>query len=125
MARSTLDIVARFILPLLAVAGYYCTYGLSERTGYFNLLRQVRDTEPQLLPGTKAPIKLEYTGIHYPVDHLLAMLATVFWPIVDGSYPHTSLQAFEFAGQAVSLWAVLEIEGRRLGNKWRLISLYV
>lgn len=125
MKKFSFDTFARFILPLLAVAGYYCTHGLSERTGHWKLLRQVRESEPQLLPGSKAPIKLKYTGIGYPVDHVLAALAAIFWPIVDGSSPNASLQAFEFAGQVVALWTVLEIEARRLGNKWRLISLCV
>lgn len=122
--KSTFDTVARFILPLLSIAGWYCTWDLGERNGYWSHVSKVRETEPQVLPGTKVPVKLHYTGIRY-VDDFLALLATIFWPVVDGSYPHASLQAFEFATQVAALWVVLEIEARRVGNKGRLISLCV
>ncbi|KAI9783630.1 MAG: hypothetical protein M1816_001221 [Peltula sp. TS41687] len=121
MAKFPIETVAKLILPLLAVAGYICTHGVAARTGYWTLVTsQVR--ESRLLPGTKAPLKLRYIGITR-VDNFLAALATVFWPLVDGSYAHASLQAFQFVGQLVALWTVLEIEARRFGNSWRLISL--
>lgn len=115
--------MALFLLPVLAIAGYYCTHLLAERTGYFPSLQDIWDADLPLLPGTKVPLKKVYTGIHF-IDETLYILATVFWPAVDGSYPHTSLQAFEFAGQAVAIWAIFEMEARRAGNKWTLVSVY-
>lgn len=121
----SLTTLAKFTLPLFSIAGYYCTWIFSEESGYFAMARQVRDRVPQYLPGTEAPIKLVYTGIRYPIDHYLSLLATLFWPVVDGSSPHLSLQAFQFAFQFMALWTVFEMETRRLGNKGRVISLSV
>lgn len=116
---------AKVTLPLLAVAGYYCTWMLSERTGFFAFARAIRDSKIPLLPGTDSAVRRVYTGVAPAVDEFLATLAVVFWPAIDGSTPPLSLQAFEFAGQYLALWMMFEMEVRRAGNKWTIISLYV
>ncbi|KAI9883888.1 MAG: hypothetical protein M1823_004328 [Watsoniomyces obsoletus] len=106
----------------MAASAYYCTWILGERNGFIPLLQEIEAAKPPKLPGTHVPVKLVYTGILNKVDHQLAVLATVFWPIVDGSSPSLTLQAFHFAGQFYAFWTVMELELRRVGHRWNILA---
>ena len=92
------------------------------RNGYYDALVYIRDVGPHLLPGSDTPIQETYTGIA-ALDYWLTVLQTVFANVTDGSAPQLSLFAFQFAGQLVSVWTVLLLEGLREGNQRGLVAL--
>jgi hypothetical protein len=123
-------IITAALLALLSLAGYYCTWIVTYRNGFFPLAAK---TVESLIAashegaaagglGNTTPLKTVYTGIR-SVDDFLTLLTLLFWPCFDGSAPQLSLQAFHFAGQLLAFWTILEIEARRVGNRWRLVSL--
>ena len=85
-------------------------------------MAHTRDIGPQLLPGTKAPVRTVYTGVP-AIDYQLAVLAVFFWENVDGSSPSASLYCFHFATQVACGWPLFMIESLRRGNRWALLSL--
>ena len=109
-------------LVLLAAFGLYSTLYLVSENGTIDLMQQIRDHGPHILPGTKAPLKRRFTGIER-IDYELTVLTLFFWEQVDGSLPAASLFCFMFAGQAVAAWSLIYVEGRRLSNQWRIVSL--
>lgn len=112
----------QYLLTLLLLIGFYTTWYLISYNDTAELMRDVQVHGPRTLPGTKAPLKRAYTGIEV-FDHELTVLTLFFWEVVDGSMPDASLFCFGFAGQAVAAWTIIYIEGRRSGNRWRVISL--
>ena len=106
----------------LSALGCYLTWYLLYTNGTADQMVYIRDTGPQLLPGTKAPIKTIYIGIE-AVDHQIAVLALFFWELVDGSMPNASLHCFRFAGQIAAAWGLVMLEAMRVGNQRRIISL--
>lgn len=120
---ASLTSFAKFSLPLIAATAFYCTWIRGEHNGFMPRLREIEAAKPPMLPGTDVPVKLVYTGFLKKVDHQLAVLAAVFWPILDGSSPNLTLQAFHFGGQFLAFWTVLELETRRASHRWKVISL--
>lgn len=111
-------------LLLLSVLGLYTTWYLFLNNGGYDIMVRVRDFGPHVLPGTHAPLKTSFTGIK-KVDYQLGVLGLYFWQMVDGSRPDGSLLCFHFAGQFAACWGLLMIEGRRYGNRGKLVSLCV
>lgn len=109
-------------LILLAAFGFYTTWYLIYNNGTSDMMEQIRDQGPHLLPGTKAPLKRDFTGVK-PIDYQLTVLVLFFWEQVDGSLPNASLFCFMFAGQAVAAWTLIYVEGQRRSNRWRIVSL--
>jgi hypothetical protein len=112
------------ILLFIFLLGLDSTWGLIFRNGYYAALVHLRDFGPHLLPGSDTPIQQHYTGLGL-LDYWLTVLQCVFANVTDGTAPHLSLFAFQFAGQLVSVLTVLMIEGMREGNRQTVISLYV
>ena len=112
----------QFLLALIVPVGFYTTWYLVSYNDTAALMRDVRIRGPHVLPGNQAPLKRTYTGIEV-FDYQLTVLTIFFWEVVDGSMPNASLFCFGFAGQAVAAWTVIYIEGRRAGNRWKIISL--
>jgi len=110
------------LLALTLGVGLYTTWYLLYKNGTVELMQDVRDRGPHILPGTRDPLKKSYIGIGW-IDYQLTVLTLFFWEAVDGSRPAASLFCFGFAGQATAAWSILYVEGRRLGNRWRLVSL--
>lgn len=107
---------------LLSAFAFYSTWYLVYKNGTLDLMTQVHDQGPHLLPGTKAPLKRVFTGIN-SIDDQLTGMVLFFWEQVDGSLPNASLFCFMFAGEAVAVWTILYVESQRLSNSWRLVSL--
>lgn len=112
----------QILLALTLIVGFYTTWYSIFQNGTIELMRDVRDRGPHILPGTKAPLKKSYVGIGW-IDYQLTVLTLFFWEAVDGSRPAASLFCFGFAGQAAAAWSILYVDGRRLGNRWKLVSL--
>ena len=109
-------------LCLIYAFGLNSMYGLVYRNGYINALIKLRYHGPHVLPGSNTPILTTFTGLR-PLDQILTLAGVLFANINDGSTPQLSLYAFHFAGQLVSIFTVVMIEGRRRGNKRGVMSL--
>lgn len=111
-------------MPLLSALGAYGTWGLGLNNGTFAMIGNLMKEENSLLPGSEALLLKTFTGIE-GVDKQLAVLGTFFAPIVDGKDASISLYALFGLGQFGAAWALLCMESMRLGNRWRLVSLYI
>ena len=116
--------VVKLILLLFSALGFYFTWFLFLKNGSNDHMVHVRDVGPQVLPGTTAPLRTSYTGIH-KLDHQLTTLCLFFWQLVDGSQPNASLLCFHFGGQLAAGWGILTMEKLRSGNRGRIIALQV
>ena len=109
-------------LTLIHAFGVNSMYGQVWRNGYIQALLKLREVGPYHLPGSKTPILTTFTGIG-PLDKVLTLAGVLFANINDGSTPQLSLYAFYFAGQLVSVFTVLFVEGGRRGNGERVVAL--
>lgn len=114
--------IAKFSLILLSATGFYGTWYILLNNGSTDYMSDIRDFGPRLLPGTKESLKTVYIG-NPALDYQLTVLTLFFWEQVDGSHPDFSLFCFHFATQVACGWGLLLIEGHRIGNRWKLISL--
>lgn len=114
--------VAIAALSVVHLVGLDSMYGLVWRNGYIDALIDLRDNGPHFLPGSNNPILTCFTGIS-PLDKVLTLAGVMFANITDGSAPQLSLYGFYFAGQLVSIFTVMTIEGLREGNRGGIMSL--
>ena len=119
---QTLNTAVKIALPLISLAGFLSTWGLGARDGFLGLLADRLHSKVQLLPAAEQPVRMTFTGLPL-VDPLLQRLTIFLWPAIDGTWPGTSLVAFEFSGQFAGAWMVAGLEGLRLGNKGKLLTL--
>ncbi|KAI5198087.1 hypothetical protein E4T38_07688 [Aureobasidium subglaciale] len=98
-------------LIALAVFGYVALWKFATDNGTFSLMR------------TGEKYATEFTQWR-TLDIFLKSLLTLFWPMVNGTQPGSSLMCFYFAGQGIAAWILTAIEGQRRGHKdnSRLIS---
>lgn len=110
-------------ITLIHAFGVNSMYGLVWRNGYIQALLKLQEGgRPYFLPGSSTPILTTFTGIR-PLDQVLTLAGVLFANINDGSAPQLSLYAFHFAGQLVSVFTVLLIEGRRRGSRRSVMAL--
>ncbi|OTA52635.1 hypothetical protein K449DRAFT_340536 [Hypoxylon sp. EC38] len=86
------------------------------------LLREVTSGSTELL-GAPTPFKREYTGIR-GVDQQLSVLVGFFSALIDdrgSSWENTAFFVWGM-GQFAAGWTLLVLEGRRSGNRGRLVS---
>lgn len=109
----------------LAILGGYSLHVFGENNGLFPAIVNLRSKH--VLPTsseTATVISFPETFTGYdPPDGLLATLLVFFWPFVDGSNPGGSLLGVLFAGQTVAVWTAAVLEGSRMANKWKIVSL--
>lgn len=120
---SPLIRATQLLLVLTLAFGFYTTWYLIYHNGTVELMKEVRDVGPHILPATEgmAALKKTYIGFGW-IDYLLTVLTLFFWEAVDGSSPSASLFCFMFAGQLTAAWTILYVEGRRYANRRRLVS---
>ena len=124
-AISTLGPVSGAALVVLSAVhlfGLDSMYGLVCRNGYIDALINLREHGPHYLPGSTNPILTYFTGFP-PLDKVLTLAGVMFANVTDGSAPQLSLYGFYFAGQLVSIFTVMTIEGMRDGNEGGIMSL--
>jgi hypothetical protein len=112
---------ARVTLLLLSACAIYATWGRSFIDGTLNHMLDIRLADVPLIPGTKEPLRLHYTGIP-PLDYWFTIMVLFFWEAVDGSHPGTSLTGIYFLGQLVGIWTLVWVEGCRSGNRGLAIA---
>jgi hypothetical protein len=115
--------IMKYILPLLSLFALYATFFFSHANGSLELSHN--SIESGHLPDlTKEPLRTVYTGIE-PIDRILVILGTFFWPAFDGSNPSLTLHSICFAGAFGSAWVLVMLEAWRRGNAWSIVALYV
>ncbi|KEQ68425.1 hypothetical protein M436DRAFT_58555 [Aureobasidium namibiae CBS 147.97] len=115
-------VVRNTILIGLAALGYVALWKFASDNGTFALMRAV--SLRNRLPGTGEEYATEFTRWRW-LDEFLRSLVTIFWPMVNGTRPGSSLMCFYFAGQGIVAWILTALEGQRRPNKenWTVISL--
>jgi hypothetical protein len=106
----------------LAALGYVALWKFASDNGTFALMRAV--SLQNRLPGTGEKYATEFTRWRW-LDEYLRSLLTIFWPVVNGTQPGSSLMCFYFAGQGIVAWILTALEGQRRLNKnnWSVVSL--
>jgi hypothetical protein len=114
--------VRNTILIGLAALGYVALWKFASDNGTFTLMRAV--SLQNRLPGTGEQYATEFTQWRW-LDEYLRSLITIFWPMVNGTQPGSSLMCFYFAGQGIVAWILTALEGQRRLNKenWSVVSL--
>ncbi|OTA97651.1 hypothetical protein M434DRAFT_391584 [Hypoxylon sp. CO27-5] len=110
------------LLVGLSVFGFRATIGAMSTNGVGKLLREVTSGNTELL-GAPTPFKREYTGIR-GVDQQLSILVGFFSALIDDRGAGWDTTAFFVwgMGQFAAGWTLLVLEGRRSGNRGRLVS---
>ncbi|KAI1144369.1 hypothetical protein F5Y05DRAFT_25319 [Hypoxylon sp. FL0543] len=115
------------LLVGLSVFGFRATIAPMTTNGLGKLLREViggrgDGTTVELL-GAPAPFKRQFTGIR-GLDRQLATLTGFFAALIDDPGAGWDTTAFFVWGMAqfVAGWTILVLEGRRSGNRGRLVS---
>lgn len=103
------------------VFGVYSTWYLFLNNGTADQVNEVLAAKPPLLLGTNELLKTTFTGIK-PIDDQLAMLAVIFYPVLDGSLPHASLFGFMFGGQFAAVYILMLIESVRSIHRGKAIT---
>lgn len=117
-----MSVPAIAVLFGIYILGLDSMYGLVARNGYIDALIDLRHNGPQYLPGSTNPVLTHFTGIAL-LDKLLTLAGVMFANVTDGSAPQLSLYGFYFAGQLVSIFTVIAIEGMREGNQGGIMAL--
>ncbi|KYK61145.1 hypothetical protein DCS_02286 [Drechmeria coniospora] len=104
---------AKLILPLLSAFVFYAIYYQAAVNGLQDLADE--SIASGTLPGTRDPLRTVYTTVA-PVDQLLTLLTTFFWPVTDGSRPGLLLHCLAFSGTYCSAWILVTLESWRRGN---------
>lgn len=112
------------IFILLAAYGYYALWAFAGKNGTFSLMREW--SSQNRLPGTGETYKTTFTRWKW-LDEYLRSLLTLFWPMVNGTHPGSSLMCFYFAGQGIAAWILTVLEGARRINKanWKVVSFTI
>ncbi|KAJ6098824.1 hypothetical protein N7467_000359 [Penicillium canescens] len=103
----------RYVLFSLSAFVFYAIFYFS----YINGLDELGKTavESGKLPSINEPLRSVYTGVE-PVDKLLTLLTTFFYPSLDGSNPGLLLHSIGFSGTFGAAWTLVVLESWRKGN---------
>ncbi|KAI1340542.1 hypothetical protein F5Y15DRAFT_378979 [Xylariaceae sp. FL0016] len=114
------------LVPLFlgaAIFGGYATIGSITKNGFGEVIGALKEGRVAILRGAPEPYKTAYTGVA-AIDNQLSVLVAFFSPLVDGPVP-ADVRLFYVWGMAqfVASWTLLMLEGLRVGNRGRLVSL--
>ncbi len=113
--------ITRGILGATWVFGVYSTWYLFLNNGTVDQVNVVLAAKPPLLPGTSELLRTTFTGIK-PIDDQLAMLAVIFYPVLDGSLPQASLFGLMFGGQFAAVYILMLIESARNSHRGKFVT---
>ncbi|KAJ6071421.1 hypothetical protein N7499_009435 [Penicillium canescens] len=103
----------RYVLFSLSAFVFYAIFYFSYINGLDELGKKV--VESGTLPTINEPLRSVYTGVE-PVDKLLTLLTTFFYPSLDGSNPGLLLHSIGFSGTFGAAWTLVVLESWRKGN---------
>ncbi|KAI2464703.1 hypothetical protein F4781DRAFT_436167 [Annulohypoxylon bovei var. microspora] len=110
------------LLTGLSIFGFRASMGPMSTNGLGKVLREVSGAGAELL-GAPTPFKREFTGVQ-GLDRYLSVLVAFFASLVDDHGAGWEVTAFYVWGMAqfAAGWTVLVLEGRRSGNRGRIVS---
>lgn len=91
----------------------YAIFYFAYANGLHDLANKSMDSGK--LPGVNQPLRTIYTGFE-PVDHLLTVLTTFFYPALDGQNATLFLHSISFSGTFGAAWTLVVLESWRKGN---------
>ncbi|KAJ5915579.1 hypothetical protein N7466_011512 [Penicillium verhagenii] len=103
----------RVILFSLSAFVFYAIFYFSYANGLDELGKQA--VASGKLPGLNEPLRTVYTGVE-PIDRLLTLLTTFFYPALDGQSPTLLLHSIGFSGTFGAAWTLVVLESWRKGN---------
>ncbi|KAJ5757709.1 uncharacterized protein N7511_006403 [Penicillium nucicola] len=103
----------RYVLFSLSAFVFYAIFYFSYINGLDELGKKA--VESGKLPSINAPLRSVYIGFE-PVDKLLTLLTTFFYPSLDGSNPGLLLHSIGFSGTFGAAWTLIVLESWRKGN---------
>ncbi|KAJ5082239.1 hypothetical protein N7532_011282 [Penicillium argentinense] len=103
----------RYVLFSLSAFVFYAIFYFSYVNGLHELGHKAVGAGK--LPGTDEPLRTLYTGVE-PIDRLLALLTTFFYPAMDGQSPGLLLHSIGFSGTFGAAWTLVVLESWRKGN---------
>ncbi|KAJ5342383.1 hypothetical protein N7541_011507 [Penicillium brevicompactum] len=103
----------KYLLFSLSAFVFYAIFYFSYINGLDALGR--KSIESGKLPGVTEPLRTVYTGVE-PIDHLLTLLTTFFYPTLDGQRPGLLLHSIGFSGTFGAAWTLVVLESWRKGN---------
>lgn len=110
----------RHSLTLLSLFALYAIFYFAEINGLNKLAAST--VEAGVLPNTTEPLRTVYTGIE-PLDRLLTLLGTFFWPVVEGRNVTLTLHSVAFSGAFGAAWVLVMLEAWREGNSGTVAAL--
>jgi hypothetical protein len=103
----------RAVLFSLSAFAFYAIFYFSQVNGLNELgLKSVASGK---LPGLDEPLRTVYTGVE-PVDRILTVLTTFFYPVLDGQSSALLLHGIGFSGTFGAAWTLVVLESWRKGN---------
>ncbi|KAJ5091995.1 hypothetical protein NUU61_006865 [Penicillium alfredii] len=109
----------KLLLFSLSAVVLYAIFYFSYTNGLHEMAHKA--LESGKLPGTNEPLRTVYTGFE-PVDHLLAVLTTFFYPSLDGQNPTLLLHSIGFSGTFGAAWTLVVLEAWRKGNAGTIVA---
>ena len=120
----SLRTIILFSLPIFSFLGLYGTLILGQANGTFKGIIAIMSIENPKFPTTDDELLMRYTQIGW-LDKQLTVLVTFFAPVVDMNQGALWMFAIFGTGQFGAAWALMFMEGLRVGNRRRIVSLYV
>lgn len=103
----------KYVLFSLSAFVFYAIFYFSYINGLDALSKE--SIKSGRLPGVNEPLRTVYTGVE-PIDHLLTILTTFFYPSLDGQHPGLLLHNIGFSGTFGASWILVILESWRKGN---------
>ncbi|KAJ5682179.1 hypothetical protein N7462_005344 [Penicillium macrosclerotiorum] len=103
----------KIVLFSLSAFALYAIFYFSYVNGLDELARHA--VASGKLPGLDAPLRTLYTGFE-PIDHILTLLTTFFYPSLDGQSSTLMLHSIGFSGTFGAAWTLMVLESWRKGN---------
>ncbi|KAJ5752581.1 hypothetical protein N7520_009498 [Penicillium odoratum] len=103
----------RVILFSLSAFVFYAIFYFSHVNGLNEL--SLKAIASGKLPGLDEPLRTVYTGVE-PIDRLLTVLTTFFYPALDGQSSTLLLHSIGFSGTFGAAWTLVVLESWRRGN---------
>lgn len=103
----------KYVLYSLSAFVLYAIFYFSFVNGLHGLATKSMDSGK--LPRVNEPLRTVYIGFE-PVDHLLTVLTTFFYPCLDGQNATLFLHSISFSGTFGAAWTLVVLESWRKGN---------
>jgi hypothetical protein len=121
MGNNTIATLAYVSVAALAA---YCIIGAQVRNGTFDALHKLAAAKPLTLPLSSEIMRLTYTGFA-PLDRTLTGIVGFFWICMSGYSSTLGLYSFYMSAQVLPVVVIVLVEGYRVGNAGKLVSLFV